>query len=397
MRIPFLFLFLIAGCFFAGVCRGGRLGVVVDSVVTNGEARLVVTVVYEGSPAAKAGVEVNDIILSFDGMEFHSTRVFIDAIAGVSDTVPIPLVVLRRGVVKDLSVRIYQPKHFWVRIQRDFAWSWITFDYTVYLGDEKLGEVSNNETSDFWAPTRFNDTTSSVYLEATDWLDNKSFSDYCNFPVDRGYLPVLTFSVGKSPFHVKFERLPSDSVQDVLLRQKEQTLYRRMTSDSCLAPRWFKKATRPTLGGIYGNGLRAGWFAPFLQCELAFRMLSILGLLFPIFIYLYWKKGMRLFRHTLLLVAGTVVLYYAICLALFGFMGPSVYMPFTFVAFCTCGIWVLAYGGYSLAAFARGVDEKKEEIKKPLGRRLMAVVAVIELALVAWDIFEICRFIAEHH
>ena len=70
----------------------------------NGE--LVVESVVEGSPAARAGVKADDVILEADGKEVKTTEQFEKILEGKSPGETLKLMIRRRGWVRPFSLKL---------------------------------------------------------------------------------------------------------------------------------------------------------------------------------------------------------------------------------------------------------------------------------------------------
>jgi serine protease Do len=104
-----------------GVVHRGYLGVqirdlsedVASHLGLKGKSGVVVGEVFEGSPAAKAGVQPGDIITRLNGKAVKDGRVLQTRVAGLPLHKSIPLTVVRDGKAKQLSVTIEeQPGNF---------------------------------------------------------------------------------------------------------------------------------------------------------------------------------------------------------------------------------------------------------------------------------------------
>jgi serine protease Do len=97
-----------------GKVSRGRLGVMIqevnqqlaDTFGLEKPAGALVSSVEDGSPAEKAGIEVGDIILKFNGREVGSSSELPSMVADVAPGTPATVTVWRKGKTRDISVSV---------------------------------------------------------------------------------------------------------------------------------------------------------------------------------------------------------------------------------------------------------------------------------------------------
>jgi len=72
---------------------------------------ILVAAVTEDSPAAKAGVQVGDIVLKFDGRDVHDAGDLLTGVRSAKGGEPVPMTVHRKGRAVDLEVSLPSPEN----------------------------------------------------------------------------------------------------------------------------------------------------------------------------------------------------------------------------------------------------------------------------------------------
>lgn len=100
-----------------GIVTRGYIGVLVDNLTPELSGKMglskemmgpVVTHVYPGQPAEKAGIQTYDVILEFGGKPVHSGSDLIAAVTAVAVGESVPVKVSRGGQVKNLTIQVGQ-------------------------------------------------------------------------------------------------------------------------------------------------------------------------------------------------------------------------------------------------------------------------------------------------
>lgn len=136
------------------------------------------------------------------------------------------------------------------------------------------------------------------------------------------------------------------------LDSSDLVAYKKIVSDSSLAPRWFKMRTEKSLKAVLGNDeMRRGFWESSLLCIPVRRLFAFLPLVIIIFFIVSrikrdaWEIGCLgylifiLFPFLLAFITG--LLTWLLNLLIFAFTGGNSYFPFEFIYFLLLGVFIL--------------------------------------------------------